>query len=123
GQQSPPYVNDCDIRIAQAKVETPVIRGKIASSGSGESSLSIYTNSRAKSVTAAARAAKGNCQPVSPAALIHQHNGMPPENGQHGVHPTVIESGRQDRKSTRLNSSHVAISYAVFCFKKKQVDA
>src|SRR5690625_6060493 len=25
----------------------------------------------------------------------------------------------QDRKSTRLNSSHVAISYAVFCLKKK----
>src|SRR5438874_6013498 len=27
--------------------------------------------------------------------------------------------GRQDRKSTRLNSSHVEISYAVFCLKKK----
>src|SRR5439155_20114250 len=27
--------------------------------------------------------------------------------------------GRRDRKSTRLNSSHVAISYAVFCLKKK----
>src|SRR5690625_6154388 len=27
---------------------------------------------------------------------------------------------RLDRKSTRLNSSHVAISYAVFCLKKKQ---
>src|SRR5439155_23046825 len=27
---------------------------------------------------------------------------------------------RQDRKSTRLNSSHVAISYAVFCLKKKK---
>src|SRR5690625_684801 len=27
--------------------------------------------------------------------------------------------GRLDRKSTRLNSSHVAISYAVFCLKKK----
>src|SRR5437660_9095648 len=27
--------------------------------------------------------------------------------------------GRKDRKSTRLNSSHVAISYAVFCLKKK----
>src|SRR5690625_7663292 len=26
--------------------------------------------------------------------------------------------GRPDRKSTRLNSSHVAISYAVFCLKK-----
>src|SRR5690625_6331301 len=28
-----------------------------------------------------------------------------------------------DRKSTRLNSSHVAISYAVFCLKKKTVSA
>src|SRR5207302_6886559 len=27
----------------------------------------------------------------------------------------------RDRKSTRLNSSHVKISYAVFCFKKKTV--
>src|SRR5437868_14525387 len=26
---------------------------------------------------------------------------------------------RRDRKSTRLNSSHVSISYAVFCLKKK----
>src|SRR5690349_22900776 len=29
--------------------------------------------------------------------------------------------GRQDRKSTRLNSSHVEISYAVFCLKKKTI--
>src|SRR5439155_17333555 len=29
-------------------------------------------------------------------------------------------SGLIDRKSTRLNSSHVAISYAVFCLKKKK---
>src|SRR5690625_6297405 len=28
---------------------------------------------------------------------------------------------KEDRKSTRLNSSHVAISYAVFCFKKKNI--
>src|SRR5207249_6169447 len=28
--------------------------------------------------------------------------------------------GRVDRKSTRLNSSHVSISYAVFCLKKKR---
>src|SRR5690625_781204 len=28
--------------------------------------------------------------------------------------------GDSDRKSTRLNSSHVAISYAVFCLKKKR---
>src|SRR5690625_7610679 len=30
------------------------------------------------------------------------------------------DQGEQDRKSTRLNSSHVAISYAVFCLKKKK---
>src|SRR5690554_5299001 len=29
-------------------------------------------------------------------------------------------SSRSDRKSTRLNSSHVRISYAVFCLKKKK---
>src|SRR2546426_8590033 len=28
-------------------------------------------------------------------------------------------TGQQDRKSTRLNSSHLVISYAVFCLKKK----
>src|SRR5438067_4544035 len=28
--------------------------------------------------------------------------------------------GQKDRKSTRLNSSHVSISYAVFCLKKKK---
>src|SRR5439155_10940158 len=31
-------------------------------------------------------------------------------------------SSSSDRKSTRLNSSHVAISYAVFCLKKKKVN-
>src|SRR5256885_13144463 len=29
-------------------------------------------------------------------------------------------AGRQDRKSTRLNSSHLVISYAVFCLTKKK---
>src|SRR3712207_8813693 len=29
--------------------------------------------------------------------------------------------GREDRKSTRLNSSHANISYAVFCLKKKKL--
>src|SRR2546426_1870962 len=29
--------------------------------------------------------------------------------------------GRTDRKSTRLNSSHLVISYAVFCLKKKKI--
>src|SRR5437870_10543236 len=35
---------------------------------------------------------------------------------------TCSQCGKEtDRKSTRLNSSHVAISYAVFCLKKKKI--
>src|SRR5690606_41840290 len=34
----------------------------------------------------------------------------------------VAAMGQADRKSTRLNSSHVKISYAVFCLKKKKQD-
>src|SRR5690348_17750395 len=30
-----------------------------------------------------------------------------------------VQTGNEDRKSTRLNSSHPSISYAVFCLKKK----
>src|SRR3984893_18207016 len=33
---------------------------------------------------------------------------------------SALAARRADRKSTRLNSSHVAISYAVFCLKKKK---
>src|SRR2546430_12044363 len=36
-----------------------------------------------------------------------------------GTFPHVTRRYRTDRKSTRLNSSHSQISYAVFCLKKK----
>src|SRR2546426_3545025 len=41
-----------------------------------------------------------------------------PERAVHGVH--VAAGLGLDRKSTRLNSSHLVISYAVFCLKKKK---
>src|SRR5256885_10818198 len=34
--------------------------------------------------------------------------------------PRLVTAHREDRKSTRLNSSHLVISYAVFCLKKKK---
>src|SRR5262245_64266393 len=34
--------------------------------------------------------------------------------------PEALGNKRLDRKSTRLNSSHLGISYAVFCLKKKK---
>src|SRR5205085_7696753 len=43
------------------------------------------------------------------------------EAGLHGEHGhAVLAMKRLDRKSTRLNSSHSQISYAVFCLKKKK---
>src|SRR2546427_838504 len=40
----------------------------------------------------------------------------------HGLgHDVAVPAGGQDRKSTRLNSSHSQISYAVFCLKKKKI--
>src|SRR2546426_2660794 len=38
----------------------------------------------------------------------------------HRVRRPVRRLRRRDRKSTRLNSSHLVISYAVFCLKKKK---
>src|SRR2546426_8764807 len=44
-----------------------------------------------------------------------------PQPARHHVAPqTAGEPPGQDRKSTRLNSSHLVISYAVFCLKKKK---
>src|SRR5699024_12734551 len=41
-----------------------------------------------------------------------------PRQPSHWLHRVVLL--HRDRKSTRLNSSHVSISYAVFCLKKKR---
>src|SRR5256885_2474458 len=43
------------------------------------------------------------------------------DRGEAAMHRLRQERGRrEDRKSTRLNSSHLVISYAVFCLKKKK---
>src|SRR5256885_9689731 len=50
----------------------------------------------------------------------------PPARGAGQPHvrrgaPAHVRLSSADRKSTRLNSSHLVISYAVFCLKKKQL--
>src|SRR5256886_13507537 len=48
------------------------------------------------------------------------HPGQGPDQEQGGGLHHHRWPGQQDRKSTRLNSSHSQISYAVFCLKKKK---
>src|SRR5690606_41826666 len=61
---------------------------------------------------------EGHAQPA-----VHDEvgvNGLEPAVREHGVEGgSLPPCGAEDRKSTRLNSSHVKISYAVFCLKKK----
>src|SRR5215510_5958876 len=58
-----------------------------------------------------------------PGRPAHRHDlpGVAPAGaGRLGAGSLVSGWRAADRKSTRLNSSHVAISYAVFCLKKKK---
>src|SRR2546427_11456527 len=55
--------------------------------------------------------------------LFRSHHRAERERRVREQHLLDVESGahlEQDRKSTRLNSSHSQISYAVFCLKKKK---
>src|SRR5690625_252463 len=61
---------------------------------------------------------RGNCLDNSP---MENFFGLMKQEMYYGVIYESFEELKQaDRKSTRLNSSHVAISYAVFCLKKKK---
>src|SRR3712207_8048376 len=75
------------------------------------------------SAAGAGRAARGGLSRRPQEAPVV---GLP--QGAHSAVPCDLVHGRwvvrgpgEDRKSTRLNSSHANISYAVFCLKKKNV--
>src|SRR2546426_6465502 len=55
------------------------------------------------------RSRRGEC--------IGEHRGPQMKHGPRASGPLILAG---DRKSTRLNSSHLVISYAVFCLKKKK---
>src|SRR5690349_22930868 len=51
--------------------------------------------------------------------LLEHHRGQARRVALRAHHDQILAHEPVDRKSTRLNSSHVEISYAVFCLKKK----
>src|SRR5205085_8455681 len=57
----------------------------------------------------------GNWVPIYGCCLLKT-----PKAWVNSTFPTRALQGKRDRKSTRLNSSHSQISYAVFCLKKKK---
>src|SRR5690625_6139747 len=61
----------------------------------------------------------GGVIPGGKIQLLHQHILAKVKGADQQHTQSQREHQRGDRKSTRLNSSHVAISYAVFCLKKK----
>src|SRR5207245_9680240 len=65
------------------------------------------------------------CARVRPAGRRHAAFHLLRERARAGAHARALGAGpaavgEGDRKSTRLNSSHGSISYAVFCLKKKK---
>src|SRR3712207_7439896 len=63
----------------------------------------------------------GGCGPIchhAPAEEVADRDQRHPQNEVEPVGRVV--QAHEDRKSTRLNSSHANISYAVFCLKKKK---
>src|SRR5690349_24142845 len=61
--------------------------------------------------------------PILRAGGRRHRDGLEPDGGLRGdarQGARLLELRRRDRKSTRLNSSHVEISYAVFCLKIKK---
>src|SRR2546422_3870829 len=63
----------------------------------------------------------GNLFRRDPGALQHLADDESAEVGGRQLRQAAAElADRRDRKSTRLNSSHGYISYAVFCLKKKK---
>src|SRR5699024_11371007 len=69
------------------------------------------------------RLALGEVEPLPTELHLHRHCCRPyPQacsNCDRTPRSLTAATSIQDRKSTRLNSSHVSISYAVFCLKKK----
>src|SRR5256885_7525503 len=91
------------------------------------STLFPYTTLFRSHYKAVLRARAARADPCAPAPNEPGQGGEPAHCGRHragsGYAPgPAWWQAASDRKSTRLNSSHLVISYAVFCLKKKKTE-
>src|SRR3712207_9374977 len=83
----------------------------------------IYTLSLHDALPICPRLAAAQPEPTAPRLPPHRPGRRtlnPNRAHQHDVNGIPHRQEVRDRKSTRLNSSHANISYAVFCLKKKR---
>src|SRR3712207_7323779 len=92
------------------------------------STLFPYTTLFRSGVAAGGRPLRAVGGHPGPLPVRADRRGSDPRRVRGGVSGAVTgwlvgksSGGEQDRKSTRLNSSHANISYAVFCLKKKKI--
>ena len=89
-----------------------------------ESRLGVADNSGAKEVLCirVLGGTKRRYASVGDNIVVSVKDAMPSGNVKKGQvsRAVVVRTRKEDRKSTRLNSSHQIISYAVFCLKKKK---
>src|SRR5690625_6323085 len=98
-EASPKPVMHCKTHVSSACAGTCDCTYKVERFGSMPKAISCAAPAMVRS-----RNSAGSCSTVIASAPLLEQD------------PAEL---REDRKSTRLNSSHVAISYAVFCLKKK----
>src|SRR5207253_6478359 len=108
------------VKAASAPLLSPLLAKAIPSSvhncvSLGESRRAARLNSTALSKSLARRAERMDSRGLS---LICARTDE--TQNKSATEKTSFRRADIDRKSTRLNSSHVAISYAVFCLKKKK---
>src|SRR5439155_11987194 len=110
-------------RRTRAEVERVVGERRIAARGVGEEARRLGAVPRRKrgeprskrlAVRRPHRLTGPRCEVCWPGEAGGEHEQRTPNAAPHAA---LVP---RDRKSTRLNSSHVAISYAVFCLKKKK---
>src|SRR3712207_8388219 len=66
------------------------------------------------------RSRPDSAHPAVPRRGVRLVHVVPNGDGHQVAPPEGTRVAQEDRKSTRLNSSHANISYAVFCLKKKE---
>src|SRR2546427_7460660 len=100
---------------ARAKVEPALTSARSAAT------RWCWRGSSASSDRAARARSMGRPDPTSPAIWrVHTVSPVEPRTGRVSQREAPPCGPDADRKSTRLNSSHSQISYAVFCLKKKK---